>query len=124
MHLTILGRYALKVNRSSLAVKQKGESQSRSYKKRKSISPYSVRVGENTDQKKHRISFGHFSCSGGFCFANNTKLHYWNNIKFIYQFHPSVEFHIETNHLIRSANQMTGFYIEYNTGLKGVNGLY
>ena len=33
-------------------------------------------------------------------------------------FQPSVAFHIETCHLICSANQMTGLYIKCNTGLK------
>ena len=32
-------------------------------------------------------------------------------------FQPSVAFHIETNHLIRSVNQMTGFYMKCNTWL-------
>ena len=41
------------------------------------ISPYSVRIRVNTEQKKLRISFGHFSSRGGFCYDNNTKLHYW-----------------------------------------------
>ena len=31
---------------------------------------------------------------------------------------PSVAFHRETSHLICSANQMTGFYMECNIGLK------
>ena len=35
-------------------------------------------------------------------------------------FQPSVAFHIETRHLICSANQITGFYMKCNTGLKGV----
>ena len=30
-------------------------------------------------------------------------------------FQPSGAFHIETNHLIRSVNQMTGFYMKCNT---------
>ena len=34
--------------------------------------------------------------------------------------HPSVVFHIENNHLICKTNQMTGFYIQCNTGLKWV----
>ena len=33
---------------------------------------------------------------------------------------PGVAFHIETSHLICTANQVTGFYMEYNTGLKWV----
>ena len=36
-------------------------------------------------------------------------------------FQPSVAFHIETSHLISKANQMTGFYVKCNTGLKWVN---
>ena len=35
-------------------------------------------------------------------------------------FQPSVAFHIETNHLICLGNQMTGFYVKCNTGLKWV----
>ena len=40
---------------------------------------------------------------------------------FVNPFQPSVRFHIETSHLICTANQMTGFYIVCNTGLKWVN---
>ena len=36
-------------------------------------------------------------------------------------FHPNVAFHVETSHLFCSAKQMTGFYMERNTGLKWVN---
>ena len=36
-------------------------------------------------------------------------------------FQPSVSFHIETSHLFYSANQMTVFHMERNTGLKWVN---
>ena len=36
-------------------------------------------------------------------------------------FHPSVVFHLETSHSICTANQMTGFYMKYNTGFKCVN---
>ena len=36
-------------------------------------------------------------------------------------FHPSVVIHIENNHLICSAKQITGFYMNRNTGLKQVN---
>ena len=32
----------------------------------------------------------------------------------------SVEFHIGTNHLVCSENQMNGFYVKRNTGLKWV----
>ena len=35
-------------------------------------------------------------------------------------FQPNLGFHIETSHLIYTANQMTGFYIECNTKLKWV----
>ena len=35
-------------------------------------------------------------------------------------FQLNVPFHIETSHLIYSANQLTGFYIRFNTGLKCV----
>ena len=34
---------------------------------------------------------------------------------------PSVAFHIETSHLIYTANQMTGFYMKCNSGFKWVN---
>ena len=34
---------------------------------------------------------------------------------------PSVAFHIETSHLIYTANQMTGLYMKCNSGLKWVN---
>ena len=33
-------------------------------------------------------------------------------------FQPSVAFHIETGNLICRANQMTGFYMKFNTELK------
>ena len=36
-------------------------------------------------------------------------------------FQPSGPFRIETNHLICSVNQMTGFYMKCTTGLKWVN---
>ena len=36
-------------------------------------------------------------------------------------FQPSVAFHIETRHLICTANQMTGFYMKCNTGLEWNN---
>ena len=35
-------------------------------------------------------------------------------------FQPRVAFLIETSHLIYTANQMTGFYLEYDTGLKWI----
>ena len=34
---------------------------------------------------------------------------------------PSVAFHIETNQLICKTNQLTGFYMKYNTGLRWSN---
>ena len=37
---------------------------------------------------------------------------------------PSVAFHIETSHLVCSANQMTGFYIKCNNGLKRVEPIW
>ena len=37
-------------------------------------------------------------------------------------FYPSVSYHIETSYLICAENQMTGFYMKYNTGLKWVKG--
>ena len=37
-----------------------------------------------------------------------------------YLFQSSAAFHIEPSHLICSANQMTGFYMKCNTGLKWV----
>ena len=36
-------------------------------------------------------------------------------------FQPSDAFYRETSHLICRANQMTGFYVKGNTGLKWVN---
>ena len=36
-------------------------------------------------------------------------------------FKPSVVFHIETSHLICTANQLTGFYMKSSTGLKWFN---
>ena len=36
----------------------------------------------------------------------------------IYTISASVAFHTETSHLICSANQITGFYMECNVGLK------
>ena len=37
------------------------------------------------------------------------------------EYQPSVAFHIETSHLFRRVNQMSGFYIKRNTGLNWVN---
>ena len=36
----------------------------------------------------------------------------------INSFKPIVAFHIETSYFIFCANQMIGFYMKYNTGLK------
>ena len=45
-------------------------------------------------------------------------------LRTLHPFQPSATFHIETNHLICSSNQMTGFYMKCNIGLKwGLNGL-
>ena len=35
-------------------------------------------------------------------------------------FQPSVVLHIDTNHFVCNANQVTGFYIQCNIGLKCV----
>ena len=40
---------------------------------------------------------------------------------YINQFQPIVPFHIETINLICIANQMTGFYMKCNAGLKWIN---
>ena len=45
---------------------------------------------------------------------------YFKQNQVINPFQPSVTFHVETRHLIFSANLMTGFYIECNTELKWV----
>ena len=39
-------------------------------------------------------------------------------------FQPSVTFHIEASHLICIANQMAGFYVKFNTGLKWFSSCY
>ena len=59
----------------------------------------SVQIGT----RKNSV-FGHFSRSA--CQIN--------------PFQPSAAFHIEITHLIRIANQMTGFYMKCNTG-NGLN---
>ena len=41
-----------------------------------------------------------------------------NALNFLNAFYFSVAFHVETNHLICGANQMTGFYMKCNTELK------
>ena len=43
---------------------------------------------------------------------------------FIKPFQPCVTFHIETSHLICTANQMTSFYMKCNTELKWVKLTY
>ena len=37
------------------------------------------------------------------------------------QFQPNVAFNLETSHLICSANQITGFRMKCNTGLRWAN---
>ena len=37
------------------------------------------------------------------------------------QFKPNVAFHLKNSHVICRANQMTGFYMKCNTGLKWLN---
>ena len=39
---------------------------------------------------------------------------------FLNPFQRSVAFHIETSHLIWNANQITGFFKKYHTGLKSI----
>ena len=46
------------------------------------------------------------------------------NAAHINPFQPSDAFHIDTSHLICTLNQMTGFYMKYNTGLKWVYSRY
>ena len=43
------------------------------------------------------------------------------NVSLINPFKPSVAFHIETSHLICTANQMIGFSAKSHNGLKWVN---
>ena len=43
-----------------------------------------------------------------------------HSLKQFNPFQPSIAFHIETSHLFCRANQVTGFYIKHNTGLKWV----
>ena len=44
-----------------------------------------------------------------------------DGVSFFNPFQPSVAFPTETSNLICSANQMAGFYMKYNTGLKWAN---
>ena len=44
-----------------------------------------------------------------------------DGVSFFNPFQPSVVFPTETSNLICSANQMAGFYMKYNTGLKWAN---
>ena len=44
-----------------------------------------------------------------------------DDVIFLSSFQPSAAFHIKTSHLICYENQMTGFYMKCNTGLKRVN---
>ena len=57
--------------------------------------------------------------SGGFLQLSCEKLTNFSGA--IDQFKTSVPFHLETSHLICNVNQMTGFYMKGNTGLKWVN---
>ena len=43
------------------------------------------------------------------------------NIILLNPFQPFAAFQIETRHLIFKANQMTGIYVKYRTGLEWVN---
>ena len=51
----------------------------------------------------------------------STQINGEKGMKRINPFQPSVAFHTETIHLIRRANQRTGFFMKCNTGLKRVN---
>ena len=44
-----------------------------------------------------------------------------HNIRHIDSFHPRVTFHIDTSHLICTANQMASLYMKCNNGLKLVS---
>ena len=44
--------------------------------------------------------------------------------KYLNPSQSSAAFHITTSHLIYTENQMTGFYMKYNSGLKWVNSTY
>ena len=46
-----------------------------------------------------------------------------SELPYPYPVHASIAFHIETSHLICTANHMTGFYLKCNTGLKWVTGI-
>ena len=43
------------------------------------------------------------------------------NLSLVAPYQSSVAFYIDTSHLICTANQMTGFCLKCNTGLKSVN---
>ena len=56
---------------------------------------------------------------------NEKVLHIVFFCRLLNPFQPSVTFHIETSHLICSANLMTGFYMKCNTELKmGEKGMF
>ena len=65
----------------------------------RSISPYSIRMRENTDQNDSK--YRHFLCSG--------------NMIFIRPFQPSVTFHIKNHHF---ENQRNSFYRKCNAWKK------
>ena len=54
-------------------------------------------------------------------FIVNVEFIFQYNIQLINLFQSTVTFYIETSHLICIANQMTGFYMKCNTGMKWVN---
>ena len=61
------------------------------------------------------------------CIGNKWVNHIYINVEEVQkilqsfnQFQPNVAFNIGTSHLICNANQMTGFYMKRNTGLKKV----
>ena len=56
----------------------------------------------------------HFKLSDWFLYDRNIDLN---------PFQSSVAFHIETSHSTCTANQMTGFYMKCNTGLKCIEQL-
>ena len=63
------------------------------------------------------------SCYFWTCIIKRRKTSF-KNVRFyrlIDQFQLSVAFHIETNHLLYWAKQMTGFYIKFRTPLKWIN---
>ena len=83
--------------------------------------PYSARIRENTDQRISR-EYEHISGSAKYeksvnWLATTRLVTLIHDLKPVNPFHPSLVFHIETSHLIYTANQTAGFYIKCNTGL-------